>query len=505
MRDADDDEETRVFSAGTDAPRLSPSAPARAEGLPPPRVEDESVVVERVLAAESALTSESAVTESALTPGRLSASDDDDATRLMPATPAANPQKWLVSDGPNAPMDLSHTDLCAALKSGKVSRAALAWKKGMREWQNVAEIPTLSSALTSLSTPAPRPAPPPRSSPRSSPPPKRNSRPRREPSAPRQSKPSKSAPELSPKIDAKIDTEADTPPSGSVLLSASVSTADFSEITPAHTPHSQRAQLLATHSAAPKPERIEIEPLPALSARPGTSDSLTKPKPSIHTPRPAAGRPPAPGEPVAKTPEVPDAKVALDAKVVINDPPASVLATGLAQAKLNPTIETQRETTQPARWRPPLHQLRAAGQPPNVVLWVLGAGGWVLAGVLAGLLIAKNEPEPALVSTTPTTITTHASVTHEPGDRARRAAARPAPALAATSEAPATPEALATPDAVAAADLAAPPASGTNGAARPAKPVAQKPPVVAAVKPATADPSGLSGPTTTKDINTPGF
>lgn len=502
MRDADDDEETRVFSAGTDAPRLSPSAPARAEGLPPPRIEDESVVVERAVTTESAIATESAVAaETALATSTALAADDD-ATRLMAAAPPATAQKWLVSDGPNAPMDLSHTDLCAALKSGKVSRAALAWKKGMREWQNVAEIPTLSSALASLSTPSPRPAPPTRSSPRTSPPPKRNSRPRREPSAPRQSKPSKPAPELSPKFDPKIDTEADTPPSGSVLLSASVSTADFSEITPAHTPHSQRAQLLASESGAPKPERIEIEPLPALSPRPGNTERFTKQKPSIHTPRPAAGRPPAPGEPVAKTPEVPDAKLALDAKVVINDPTASVLATGLAQAKLNPTIETQRETTQPARWRPPLRQLRAAGQPPNVVLWVLGAGGWVLSGVLAGLLIAKNDPEPVAVSTIATTITTQASLTHEPVDKARRAATapEPEPVLAATTDAPATPEAL-----TATADPAPPPASSAAVAARPAKPAAQKPPVIAAAKPSVADPSGLSGPTTTKDINTPGF
>lgn len=482
MRDADDDEETRVFSGSADAALASPSpSPARAEGLPPPRVESEAPPAARP---------------------ELAAGDNDDATRLMATAPVTKQQKWLVSDGPNAPVDLSHSELRAALASGKVSRAALAWQKGMREWQKVADIPTLNGALG------------PRSAPRSSPPPKRPSRPRSEPSAPREGKlvterpPSALAAALATDAPIQLDiSEADTPPSGSVLLSASVSTADFSEITPAHTPQSQRAQQLAAESPSLKPERIEIAPLPVVSTRSATATKLDKAKASIHTPRPAAGRPPAPGEPVAKTPDAPDAQVALDPKVVINEPPAAVLATGLAQAKLNPTIETQRETTQPARWRPPLRQLRAAGQPPNVVLWVLGAGGWVLSGVLAGILLAKSDPEPPRASTTAATIATHASLTREPGDQAPRAARvtpaapEPAAALAGTEAArPSAPE-----PAAPGAALAPQGASPNLASPTVTKPVVAKPPAVVAAKPDLADPSGLSGPTATKDINTPGF
>jgi hypothetical protein len=35
----------------------------------------------------------------------------------------------------------------------------------------------------------------------------------------------------------------------------------------------------------------------------------------------------------------------------------------------------------------------AAGRQQNLVLWLLGATGWVVAGVLAGILIARGEPE----------------------------------------------------------------------------------------------------------------
>lgn len=490
MRDADDDEETRVFSGGADAVSAPPSParaaglpPPRAEGLPPPRVEKEA------LGAAQA---------------ELAAGDDDDATQLMPAASATKQPKWVVSDGPNAPMDLSHDELRAALSSGKVSRAALAWQKGMREWQKVSDIPTLNGALPPLSSPRSSPAP-------SSPPPKRPSRPRSAPRSPRPGKlvaerpPSPLAAALSSDAPLTVDTsEADTPPSGSMLPRASVSTADFSEITPAHTPQSQRAQQLAATS---KPERIEIAPVPAVSARPAHAAQHDNAKATIHTPRPAAGRPPAPGEPVAKTPDVPPAQGAREAKVVINEPPFVVVATGLAQAKLNPTIETQRETTQPARWRPPLRQLRAAGQPPNIVLWVLGAGGWVLSGVLAGILLAKSDPEPVRLSTTPATVTTHAASTHEQGSSASRAATPPTPAApepaAIAHEPPVAP-------AVASAPLPTPnaanrpQATGPNSAARPiAKAGVTIAPGVAAKD--LADPSGLSGPTATKDINTPGF
>lgn len=505
MRDADDEEETRVFSSAAEAPLASPlPSPVRQAGLPPPLVERDAV--------------------STATADLGAAGDDEDATRLMPAAPVAKQQKWLVSDGPNAPVDMSHEELRAALTSGKVSRAALAWQKGMREWQKVSELPTLNSAL------------PARSSPRSSPPPKRTSRPRTESSAPRRGKLVTERPERPPSALAAAlisDTpsepnasDADTPPSGSVLLSTSVSTTDFSEITPAHTPQSQRAQQLAAESSLLKPERIEIPALPAMSARWAGSDkrdkprNLDNPKSSLHTPRPAAGRPPAPGEPVAKTPHAPPAKAEPEAKVVINDPPAAVVATGLAQAKLNPTIETQRETTQVARWRPPLRQLRAGGQ-PNVVLWVLGAGGWVLSGVLAGILLAKSDPEPTPVATTAPTVTTttHAALTQESADQARQAAraAAPAPEPATVTG---TEEETATATAATAAALEGPSPAATDAAAlqgaspdvappatKPAvaKPVMAKPPAVVAQKRDLGDPSGLSGPTSTKDIDTPGF
>lgn len=478
MRDADDDEETRVFSASADvahpSPKAEPSAPTR-EGrrLPPP--------LPNSLSGSGARADEAATDEAAT---------DESATRLVTAGASVKQPKWLVSDGPKAPLDVTHGELCALLSSGKVSRAALAWQKGMREWQNVTEIPMLRDVLPPLSSP--------RAS--ASPPPKRSSRPHQElvprPSQPAHQRPISQpaaalAPLLSPKIDA---SESDTPPSGSLLYSTSVSTADFSEITPAQTPQSQRADRLASRSPLLQPERIEIKPMPASAATTPQREveGAAKPKPSIHTPRPAAGRPPSPGEPVAKAPEE------LDAKVVINDPAAEVVATGLAQAKLNPTIDTHRETTQPTRARPPLYQLRAAGQPPNVVLWVLGAGGWVLSGVLAGLLIAQSNPDPvAPTATAPTITTTHAAKT-TPAQTATPAATDPQ--LASKPEpAPAAPADTAQ----AALDAPAP-----TVPVKPTKPVLSKPPIAsnaAASKPAVADPSGLAGPTTTKDINTPGF
>jgi hypothetical protein len=183
---------------------------------------------------------------------------------------------------------------------------------------------------------------------------------------------------------------------------------------------------------------------------------------------------------------------------VINDPAAEVVATGLAQAKLNPTIDTHRETTQPTRARPRLYQLRAAGQPPNVVLWVLGAGGWVLSGVLAGLLIAQTNPDPVVPATTaPTLTTTHAARTTQ--------AQTAAPAGVDLQLAPKPEATPAAPPSSAQAELDAP---APPLPVRPAKPVLTKPPVasnVAASKPTVADPSGLAGPSTTKDINTPGF
>lgn len=494
MRDADDDEETRVFSANADT-ALASSSPsvARAEGLPPPRLDDGALPAARAVLAPS--------------------KDEEEPTRLATAAPTASPQKWLVSDGPNAPVDLTHSELRAALSSGKVSPAALAWQKGMREWQKISDIATLKGAL-------------PRSSPRSSPPPKRTSRPRTEPGAARRSKPVNEPPvsalagALSADASAAFDsTEADTPPSGSALLSASISSADFSEVTPAHTPQSQRAQMLAAEASRTNPERIEVVLPPAGAAKPGSAGKLSnKPQPSIHTPRPAAGRPPAPGEPVAKTPEAPDAVGAPAAppKVVINEPPAAVLAHGRAQAQLKPTIETQREATEPARWRPPLGHRRAAGQPPNVVLWVLGAGGWVLSGVLAGILIAKNHPEPTGVSTTVTTSDTHALLPREPSEQAARRRLIAAPAT--PEHAAAAPSETDVPGALAQRPDRAPSEAGTQASptagatpvpspgvvSRPVPPLVLKPTPTATTK-TLNDPSGLSNPTSTKDINTPGF
>ena len=101
MRD-DEDEDTRVFSASADAarssPKAEPSEPTR-EGrrLPPP------------LPPMGSATDEQAT------------DDDESATRLMTARSSVKQPKWLVSDGPKAPLDVTHGELCALLSSGKVS------------------------------------------------------------------------------------------------------------------------------------------------------------------------------------------------------------------------------------------------------------------------------------------------------------------------------------------------------------------------------------------------
>ncbi|HEU5077053.1 MAG TPA: hypothetical protein VFU02_22840, partial [Polyangiaceae bacterium] len=111
----------------------------------------------------------------------------------------------------------------------------------------------------------------------------------------------------------------------------------------------------------------------------------------------------------------------------------------------------------------------------------------------------------------------HASLMRDPGEQAARRRITTAPST--PEHAPAPPNGTEVPGALAtepgqvppAAETAADPALGTAHApapgvvSRPAKPVGSKPSPGVQMKAALSDPSGLSGPTSTKDINTPGF
>jgi hypothetical protein len=109
------------------------------------------------------------------------------------------------------------------------------------------------------------------------------------------------------------------------------------------------------------------------STQPTGEQSTTTDSRKSSTPvRPAAGQPPS-------------------ASVLIAKPPPVVAL---------PSPQSHREVTQPARSRlTPMTQLthlaQSAGRQQNLVLWVLGAAGWVVAGVLAGVLIARGDPQPA--------------------------------------------------------------------------------------------------------------
>jgi hypothetical protein len=105
---------------------------------------------------------------------------------------------------------------------------------------------------------------------------------------------------------------------------------------------------------------------PVLPEREAPDAAVTAKRQSSSPPRPAAGQPPSPNELIAKPPPI------------VTMP------------------RTHREVTEPARSRLTAvtqltHLAAAAGRQQNLVLWLLGAAGWVVAGVLAGILFAKSE------------------------------------------------------------------------------------------------------------------
>lgn len=343
MRDAEEDEETRILDASVGVRAKSrPSRPSvlkRAPGLPPPLVQKEPPLPD---------------------------ADDDAPTRLVGNGDRRVERKWSISDGPSAPRDLPHDELLEELKAGTVSNTAFAWCKGMKDWQRVTDIPSLAVAMPSTRSSNPAPRPPPSLIPASA---KLGFSKPEFPTAPSNQGPPKPPPpvhssEVAPAPDSK-------PPS--VLLSRSTSTAHGSEKPPTN-------ETSSNSSSSAKPSRNESsgnEPRAGKSPSSQLRKSDAKGDPEQPAPRPAAGRKPTSDERVAKA--LPPASA----------PTASVLVTGMSQAMLDPKITTHREATQPARSRLTAEQLRAQQRQPNVLLWVLGAGGWVVAGVLAGVLVAR--------------------------------------------------------------------------------------------------------------------
>lgn len=460
MRDADEDEETRVLSADMTRPAKGPASGAapRQGGLPLPLIPPAD-------------------------PTPLLTDDgDEEATRLMQLEPTVD-KRWLVSDGPKSPVDFSHTKLLEAVKNGRVSPNAFVWQKGMKEWKKVADLALVPEAAP-VSVPS---SPPPRRSH-----PRAASQPRTPDasvalSAPKPDRTSKPAPPVQ-KSRPPTPTQRSASDAPKVLLSTSASTADFSDVTPVQG-KGRMAALSKPGSEPPMQSSVELS---------DASEKTPPPQPR-QAPRPAAGRRPAPDEPVAKTTTdtPPD---------IVAQPPAVIVATGLAQAKVNPKIETQREATEPARSRLPLRQLYAAGRPPNLLLWVLGAGGWVLSGVLAGMLIAKNDEPPVLVSSSLPTEPPRAKVA-EPSSPTQG----PTPNLA-----PAEPEAVETEPTAGDAEPTPPPTrkkpapiapalalpQATPGATLPTASAHPKQPVPGSLTPSEKSTDPVPP---TSDINTPGF
>ncbi len=326
MRDADEDEDTRILvtPANVSSPVVGR---ARQPGLPPPLT--------------------------GLSEPNLEPDLEDEATRLMKVGQKPRGRTWLVSEGANAPRELSQEQLTSELESGRVTAKAFAWQKGMKEWQSVTQLPALARWLKKPMT---RTASPPlKRPPKSSPHVARKCEPGDEVGA----RPTPEQPSASAVSGSSTDAEC--------AESDTTATAPNNNVAE---PASRPASAQPNGSGAPKPQRGEAK---GASAEPRSG--------AAQSPRPAAGRPPAPDEPVAKG-------------ASLGHTPAVVVATGLSQGMLEPKISSHRETTQPARARLSPSQLRAAGGQPNLFLWALGAGGWVIAGVLAGVLVAR-DPEPA--------------------------------------------------------------------------------------------------------------
>jgi len=448
MRDAEEDEETRVLSPRGATPALLQSERPRQAALPPPHIPRPD----------------------------LRDAGEDETTKLKASAP------WLISEGPNAPRELDHEQLTRELKSGKLSRDVFAWRDGMKQWQSIAEIPSLAGLLG-------RPA--------------------------RQGPPASN-----PRASAPLVGLGPLAPTDDVLLSSSVSTADFSRID-----HSEAqdktppAGSVPPRAPPPKPAAGSGPPggrplmVTAASSRP---ESMPRPAPEqlidaeadaqaeaaaeeaereSPAPRPAAGRPPTPDEPVAKA----------DPHKVMARTPAIIVAGEAAQGALEPKL-SHREVTQPARSRLALAQLRAGSQGPNVLLWVLGAGGWAVAGVLAGILMAKGG-EPAA----------QPAQALEPARASARTAARPEPIAPPaspppepTARGPQTPEATAEARSETSSSEEPPAAAPAPAAPRPkttlSSSIATHVPPEAGLAPPTAPASEpVSAPTADDAINSPGF
>ena len=343
----EEEEKTQVLKAGPPAVSRTGARPSRQPGLPPPLVDAGLHAGDRRPAARGS--AEQPVTESK--PPAVDVSDDEP-TRIMSSSEPVAEQAWLVSDGLSAPIELSHTELLAQLKAGSVSAAAFAWQKGMKEWKKVTDLTQLAVAVKERLAPG-------SSAPRASSPKANSSIPIDRRDTPKLGR-SVAMVAMSP----SSDSRRDTPKLGhsSILLSGSLPTAALT---------AGASVSRASGPASPPNKR-------GASAPPGARGDPDK---AFSVPRPAAGRKPTPHEPVAKAGPLPAAPT-----------PSVVVAE---------KITTHRDMTEPARSRLTWAQLQAAGRPPSILLWLLGAGGWAVAGVLAGLLIARGNPPTPLATPAP--------------------------------------------------------------------------------------------------------
>lgn len=438
----EEDEKTQVLKTASPAGRTS-TQPPRQAGLPPP-----------LIGAKLQAPGAQAPTADP---------SDDEPTRILSSSEQSVEPTWLISDGLSAPRELGQSELLAQLRAGSVSSEAFAWQRGMKEWQKVTDIATLSGAFgqrsETRSSSAASPAPPPKTN--STLPIDRRDTP----------KLGRTAPLIA--VSRILDSRRNTPKLGpsSALLSRSVPTADFGAV--------------AKASRTTSPDPASNEPRPNATPKPADNDS--KP-PSA--PRPAAGRKPLPDEPVAKA----------EPLLGTSTPSVLISETGDAPSVDTTKLAKQREVTEPARSRLALAQLYAS-RPPSMLLWLLGAGGWVVAGVLAGVLIARGH---------------HGTPTPPaPMQAAPQPTQAPVPARTATLAAPVPTSAeeemtqLAEP-APAPAPLSPPfkppshPSPASPGAMATAKPTLPAAPATLTT-PATAPAAVQPEPTPADDLNSPGF